>query len=507
MPLTTYTVTLETTEYDLATPIDGEWSLKVLTEKGTLKDATTGKVAVAAHKQGTTAGVAVFTLAALPQANLEPADAYYQLTFRPYAKGARAIVTDPFLLDGPKTLDDLTTDSGQPVTPTLIADLTVLRDETVAAAAAAEAVGTTNDTIIAGRIADPASATATELNNAFARHRDLAEQFDLAVPVTAGNAQPVVTIGAATGLVTLDTFAAAWFDVELTGNVLFDVNLSPVAGRNGGRVLVKVYNPDGYTVAFANNTHWIGTPVYGVHALYEMRTFDAGATWYVQENANIPPWTVTRLPGIHLWLKADSLALNDGDPIEVWDDLSGGGRAVSQPDPAKQPVLRYNHLNGRAGVEFAGGQCLSTLNFPSDISSPFSMAAVATPDFVSGTKHVLDGGFMRMSDAAKAWRFGGSSTYLQTAAEAAQGDVPYIVTGLMNGTTSSLRVNGTEAAAGALLEAQTMRSITIGANQAELANYWIGWQYEIIVCDALWDADDLAAVESYLSDKYGIPLP
>jgi hypothetical protein len=45
--LTFYDVVLETTEPDMVTPLDGEWTLKVNTVGGTLIDTSTGKVAMA----------------------------------------------------------------------------------------------------------------------------------------------------------------------------------------------------------------------------------------------------------------------------------------------------------------------------------------------------------------------------------------------------------------------------------------------------------------------------
>lgn len=61
--------------------------------------------------------------------------------------------------------------SDLPLTPSLVTEAQTARDEAVAANTAAQAVGTTNDTVIAGRVGDTASATSAALNSIYARPR------------------------------------------------------------------------------------------------------------------------------------------------------------------------------------------------------------------------------------------------------------------------------------------------------------------------------------------------
>ncbi|MBC7965089.1 MAG: PSD1 domain-containing protein [Fuerstia sp.] len=105
-------------------------------------------------------------------------------------------------------------------------------------------------------------------------------------------------------------------------------------------------------------------------------------------NIPIPPFTEPRngdlAQSLQLWLKADSLALNDGDPVYVWPDQSGHGRDVSATKgvrsdgtglPAKfsresalqkRPAVRFETTSGLASspdrpIDIRGDAALSII--------------------------------------------------------------------------------------------------------------------------------------------------
>ncbi len=57
------------------------------------------------------------------------------------------------------------------------------------------------------------------------------------------------------------------------------------------------------------------------------------------------------LSGLNLWLKADSLSLNDGDPVSSWTDSSGKGNHATGTG-ANRPVFKTNIINGYPIVQF-----------------------------------------------------------------------------------------------------------------------------------------------------------
>jgi hypothetical protein len=151
MALTFHDVVLTTTEPDMVTPLDGEWTVRILTEGGTLVDTDTGATAASERTQKTTAGTTTFVLPAVPQDDIDPGDATYQLTFVPFGSGngrrSGSITTAAFQLDGNKTLNDLRTETGLPITPSILEQCRQYRDE-------AAAFGGINDAIMASLLND-----------------------------------------------------------------------------------------------------------------------------------------------------------------------------------------------------------------------------------------------------------------------------------------------------------------------------------------------------------------
>ena len=50
--------------------------------------------------------------------------------------------------------------------------------------------------------------------------------------------------------------------------------------------------------------------------------------------------------GIVLWLAADTLSATNGEGVAIWQDLSGNGRHMFQPEPAERPVFTNDVVNG-----------------------------------------------------------------------------------------------------------------------------------------------------------------
>jgi len=82
--------------------------------------------------------------------------------------------------------------------------------------------------------------------------------------------------------------------------------------------------------------------------------------------------------GMLLWLKADALAKNTGDPVTGWTDASGNGRtaAFTQVNgKGVPPTFAAGAMNGKPAVRFAGNSLLRVSALP---LGPFTIAAVFT---------------------------------------------------------------------------------------------------------------------------------
>lgn len=68
---------------------------------------------------------------------------------------------------------------------------------------------------------------------------------------------------------------------------------------------------------------------------------------------NPPPFSPTDVAGLVLWLKADSLSLNDNDPVSTWTDSSGSGNNATGSLTAR-PLYKTNVVNSLPVVRFDG---------------------------------------------------------------------------------------------------------------------------------------------------------
>ncbi len=86
------------------------------------------------------------------------------------------------------------------------------------------------------------------------------------------------------------------------------------------------------------------------------------------------------LPGLALWLKADSITgLSNTDPVATWTDSGPAGLTATQGTGSKQPTWLASSLNSRPGVSFDGvddvlGLSATILTVPFTVLAVYSMS-------------------------------------------------------------------------------------------------------------------------------------
>lgn len=205
--------------------------------------------------------------------------------------------------------------------------------------------------------------------------------------------------------------------------------------------------------------------------------------------------------GMSLWLKADSLALSDGDPVSTWADESGNGYDATNTGTAR-PTFKTNILNGKPVIRFDGtNDCLNTsLTY----GTSASIILVATPSAQSNS-YVLgtDGGggapAIISGFSSKAFEYYNPSDR-ETIATSATGF--HLVEVLKNSSTSLKGYfDGTEAfsitPAAALANALRIAASNVG-------DYFNGDIAELLIYPSALSDADRETVEAYLNDKYSI---
>lgn len=105
------------------------------------------------------------------------------------------------------------------------------------------------------------------------------------------------------------------------------------------------------------------------------------------------------IAGLHLWLKADSLSLNDGDAIATWTDSSGNGNDGTQATGSRQPTFKKSIVNGMPVVRCDGGDSLVIANTASHDLATYSIFVVAKR--TSGTGLIMGKSTTSFTDARR----------------------------------------------------------------------------------------------------------
>ena len=161
--------------------------------------------------------------------------------------------------------------------------------------------------------------------------------------------------------------------------------------------------------------------------------------------------------------------LNDNDPISTWTSRSGGANATASG--SNIPVYQTNPLNGLPYVYFAGTNKTMRATFSSSNPSTVVLCSYPTTD-VSGFRIMFAGSSNSFAVGynQSAQVFLATSTVLS--ASRSRPTTIDVYTGVVNSTSSALRVNGTQVASGSLA---SFSSTFVNLFTNNVGNFGIGY--------------------------------
>lgn len=210
----------------------------------------------------------------------------------------------------------------------------------------------------------------------------------------------------------------------------------------------------------------------------------------MRANADIP----LTVANCKLWLKADSLVLNNNDPVGTWTDSSGTGNSPTATG-TDRPTYKTSIVNSKPVVRFASPQKL-TVTFAASFTQPatvFAVCDLGRPWEGQGATRQM----LYSRTAATFQMFAGTSQF--GGANGVAGTFR-VVAAIFNGASSKLWLNGGSAAISA--NAGTAAQPNLSMMRDVGGTTYPGDVAELIAYSASLSLTDINTIGSYLATKY-----
>jgi|GEM_PF-928572 prepilin-type N-terminal cleavage/methylation domain-containing protein len=218
--------------------------------------------------------------------------------------------------------------------------------------------------------------------------------------------------------------------------------------------------------------------------------------------ASLPPspsWSPTELPGLLLWLKADSLfsSLVDGDLVTTWSDSSGNNNHATGSGTGR-PTYQTAELNSWPTVQFDGSN--DVLNFTTALSN--IRTAVFVIRYTSG--YLIYAPILGHASLYD-WHgapIGGNIVWTSYASAYVQGATAY-----NNGTAMAGNAVPRNTGSFQVVEFLTTGNVNAGRLGNDRGGSWFKGDYaEVILYDNVLDASSRNKIETYIHEKYGLAI-
>jgi hypothetical protein len=206
------------------------------------------------------------------------------------------------------------------------------------------------------------------------------------------------------------------------------------------------------------------------------------------------------IPGLQLWLRADSLTnLPDGSAVTSWNDSSGQGRNASAPTTAgAQPTYQAIARNGRPALQFNG-----TTQFLSGPAANWQTFFAVAFCSTSPTLHMSLWGASPSTTDMSVRRLSTGPTYCHGNGNDFAPTPSYRI----DGTPTNSVPNGIWHLVSCQAASPRNFPYRVAGTGGQPARLWAGAIAEILVYDSALSLLNTQKVEQYLASKYGLPPP
>ena len=238
----------------------------------------------------------------------------------------------------------------------------------------------------------------------------------------------------------------------------------------------------------------------------------------ILSSGSAPAFSPLDISGLSLWLKAESLALNDGDPVAAWTDSSGNGNDASQSTAGNKPLYKANIFGSKPAILFDAVDDYLTVADDDglDLSSgSYCIFAVVKRGTTGDWSWILEKGdgnnahidylLGKNGDGTNAYRFIDRALSEDIAGTALATSTKYILTAQRSVSGGFFRtfLNGVQDATSALSgsSGENAHPLYIGC-RGDLSQAWDGHIAAVLIYKADLNASQRGQVETFLNQEY-----
>jgi hypothetical protein len=218
------------------------------------------------------------------------------------------------------------------------------------------------------------------------------------------------------------------------------------------------------------------------------------------------------IAGLIAWYKADSISQSDGTGVASLPDSSGNGNTITNTSDPNQPIFKTSIVHGKPVLRFSGAQWLAATGAVVDASQRHTVymvsRAASLQDGCIWANVSFQGYLIRYKNNSGVSQIRFATPVVDFNDGQSIGTWEYM-TALMDFTSSSagtytLRQNGSVlGSAGSITGEVPDRVFHLGADGDNNSNL-DGDIAEIIIYNGTHDSTQIAQVETYLKNRYGL---
>lgn len=231
---------------------------------------------------------------------------------------------------------------------------------------------------------------------------------------------------------------------------------------------------------------------------WKVQAFNPCLSYAEAEVANFFYFSPDKLPGLNLWLSADSVE-TENNYVSIWYDKSGNEHHLTQDITSRQPIFVDSAINYKPVLYFNSDNM--HIDFNQSFDQPNTIFTVYNNTSTASNQYVYAGGHNKSYT-------GSNQIWMWTTSSSTKVSIPYnpdgsynIHSDIWNQSSTRCYINGEFKVSGNV-GSGVVSSFNVGSPSSATQYFMTGNIAEIIFYNNLLSDEERISIENYLMDKY-----